>query len=85
VPHEAKAVAVQLKLAGVRAAVVDAHAPRIGLAAGARVAAAWSGNNGEDRRAVVDNVIERRFDGIRGGIEFCSQGHLPSPVEPVVP
>ena len=62
VPHETEAVAVQHEILGVRAAVVNSDAARIGRAAGARVAAAGAGDDGEDLGSVVDDVVERRLD-----------------------
>ena len=63
-----------------RSAVVDRDAVRVGRGPGARVAAAGCGHDGEDRLAVVDDVIECRFDRIRRDIEFCGLGHRGTPL-----
>src|SRR5262249_40349582 len=56
VTHEAEAVALELKFAGVVAAVVNGDAARIGRAAGAHVGATRVRGDGENLAAVVDDV-----------------------------
>ena len=73
--HEAEAVALQLKILGVRPAVMDRHRVRVRVAAAARVAAAWRGDDGVDRGAIVDDVVKRCLDGIGGNVELGSLGH----------
>ena len=41
---------------------MNGYTARIGLAAGARVAAAPTGDDGEDLAAVVDDVVQRRLN-----------------------
>ena len=79
VTNEAEAVALEREVVRVRTAVVNDHAARIGRAAGARVAAAGTGDDSEDLVAVIDDVIERRFDGVGGDVELSgvSHGKLP--------
>ena len=76
---EAEAIALEHEVVRVRTAVVNDHAARVRRAAGARVAAAWTGDDGEDLGAVIDDVIECRFDGIGGDVELSglSHGKLP--------
>src|SRR5665213_552142 len=62
--HETEAIAVQHEVLGVGAAGVDDDTTRVRRAAGAGIAAAGTGNDGEDFGPVVDDVIERRLDRI---------------------
>ena len=61
---EAEAVAIQHEILGMQAAIVERDAARIGRAAGARVATAGRCHDGEDLGSVVDDVIERRLNGV---------------------
>ncbi len=79
VPHETEAVAVQHEVFRMRTAVVNSDAARIGRAARARVAAARTGDDGEDLGSIVDDVIERRLDRVGNrtgsGVELGRKRH----------
>jgi hypothetical protein len=74
VAQEAKAVALQLKILRLEAAVVNGYAARIGLTARAGVAAAWTGDDRENLAAVIHDVIERRLDLVRRQLELGALG-----------
>ena len=80
VADETEAVAVEHEIFRQRPAVVDDDAPRVGCSSAAYILAAGPGRDGEDLAAVIDDVVERRLDGIGGDIEFGSLAPWRAPV-----
>ena len=74
VVDEAKAMALKHKILRVRATIVNRDPAPIGLTAGARVAAAGAGDDGEDLAAIIHDVIERRLDLVRRSLELGALG-----------
>jgi hypothetical protein len=67
-------MALKHKILRVRATIVNRDPARIGLTAGARVAAAGAGDDGEDLAAIIYDVIERRLDLVRRSLELGALG-----------
>src|SRR5262249_34289280 len=75
VAHEAEAVAFEVEAARARAPVVDGDAPRVRRAAALDLGRALPAAVGPGHLAGVLKIIDRRLDGVGGGIEFGSFGH----------
>src|ERR1043166_20049 len=80
VAHEAEAVALEDETAGVRPAVVDRDAMRVGRAAAPHLGRSRPAAVGPRRRAGILEIIERRLDRVGGGVQFGNLGHGGPPV-----
>src|SRR5262249_44568366 len=72
---EAEAVALETEAAGVRPAVAEGDAVRVRRAAALDLGRAGSAAVGPRRLAGILEVIDRRLDGVGGGVEFGNCGH----------
>jgi hypothetical protein len=75
VMHKPEAVALQREAVGIKPAVVQCDAPRVGLAtANPRVGAARRAHQRDGCGAGIDKIVERRFDRL-GIVQFCGLNH----------
>jgi hypothetical protein len=74
VADEAEALALDREIAG-NPAIADPHLSGVGCAAVAAVGCAGPCSLREDLGAVINDIGERRLDGIWGGVLFEGESH----------